>query len=509
MGHFVLDYITDSVGSRVVNIGVLITTLGPLFHFMYIIQTQLDVHYPPFIYMLGWFILPTLICLFILVPLQIGNNNFKQSNMTFVSIIWCLLLFAYEVYACFILVQFTNIPWFYFICLLASVFASIISALYYIFMLLTKSSYITHAQETAEQYQDIIPTNNDENIENDAIFESINKQHSYLRLMREFLYPSIPIMKDNYTIFYPSRIIVTMFLSVCGVIGCNEILLYYYEWSGEQLQMLDKYINTLESIDFNKRFELENIHASQQYAVHLMKAIYFMCKPISDALLLGGFIGLLFGLFGSIIIIRSYKQRIIYMRYGYNIDGKKINQYQMHDYNVWWSAKFISTVACSVVFGSVIMAVLWAVVFGLISTIDVWKLFIETDVWKYVMSYLIYYLLEYIIFQYLIIKIWFKNKVDNKYVGLIFIINDLTYIPLAILFCLIKIVQSIVICMLSFLRPDLSIFPGYLSVLDHSHLSFVSNIKLNVENENIYYQSTAVETDTDADEYNDAMQERY
>ena len=129
------------------------------------------------------------------------------------------------------------------------------------------------------------------------------------------------------------------------------------------------------------------------------------------------------------------------------------------------------------------IAVLCAVIFGFAASIDFWKAFIESGVWRYIVCILGYYLFELIIFQWLCFGKWFKGKMDNKYVSLVMIINDLTYIPLAVIFCLIRIVQLIVICLISYIRPDLSIFPGYLATLDHGHLSFVSSVRLNVERE--------------------------
>jgi len=66
----------------------------------------------------------------------------------------------------------------------------------------------------------------------------------------------------------------------------------------------------------------------------------------------------------------------------------------------------------------------------------------------------------------------------------------LTYIPLAALFCIIRIVQSIAIWLFSFIRPDLSIFPGYLAVFDHAHLAFVASVRLAVETERKFLTTT-------------------
>lgn len=174
------------------------------------------------------------------------------------------------------------------------------------------------------------------------------------------------------------------------------------------------------------------------------------------------------------------------MRYGYGIDGNKWREELNDQYPLWWSAKFISSTACSVVFGSVLIAVLTAIIYGLVSSIDIWSLFIETGMWRYVACYAGYYALDWFIFQYLVMTVWFETKMDNQWSSLLMIIDDLTYIPLAALFCVIRIIQSMLICLFSFIRPDLSIFPGYLATFDHSHLSFVSSVRLSVQYERQY-----------------------
>ena len=335
------------------------------------------------------------------------------------------------------------------------------------------------------------------------IFEKRNKNHSYLQLLFEFVYPNIPTMQDNYTIYYPSRVMVAIFLSLSGVIGCNQILVYYYIWTGEQLQKLQTYIDAFEDVNF-KRVDFEHISAAKDFSVSMMKTIYFFGKPISDALLVGSMFGLAFGIFGSFVLCRSWKQRVVHMRYSYFFNGKKFTDSDMRDYPLCWSAKFISTIACNIVFGSALMALFIALIFGVLSSIDIWESFIDSGIWKYVLGYLLYYVFEWIIFQYLIMKVWFKHGInEHKCASLILIINDLTYIPLAALFCVIKIIQSAILCIVSFMRPDLSVFPSYLSTLDHGHLVFVANARLAVQSEKNYYSLQTIIEETNEDSNDD------
>ena len=102
---------------------------------------------------------------------------------------------------------------------------------------------------------------------------------------------------------------------------------------------------------------------------------------------------------------------------------------------------------------------------------------------RYFVCLIGYYILELIIFQWLIFGKIFGEKLESKYVGIFVIINDLTYIPMAVIFCLVRMVQLIVLCLISYIRPDLSIFPGYLDTMDHGHLSFVSNVRLTMQTE--------------------------
>ena len=53
---------------------------------------------------------------------------------------------------------------------------------------------------------------------------------------------------------------------------------------------------------------------------------------------------------------------------------------------------------------------------------------------------------------------------------------------MALLF-VVRMVQLMIICLISYIRPDLSVFPMYLDTLDHGHLSFVSNVRLTAKTE--------------------------
>ena len=308
MARFAVDYIEEMVASRLVNTAVFIAMLGPLFHFIYIIQTQLDESYPPLFYMLSWFLLPSICCLLILAPMQWGNNYFETNPIysSLISIIWCLVVFGYETYSCLLLVQFSNIPWFYFLCLCASVFGAIIAAFYYIYMLLTKTSYMTYSQGMREEHKHILINNADGNHAETLRIHNNTQKRGYFSLFLEFLWPSIPTEYGNDAIFYPSRVAVTVFLSVSGVIGCNELLIYYYLYTAEQLGVLANYIDSLQSTLDESRLvnTFDTIEASISWSINMANSIYFFAKPISDALLVGSIVGLIFGIYGSYMITR-------------------------------------------------------------------------------------------------------------------------------------------------------------------------------------------------------------
>ena len=106
MAKFYMDYINEAVGSRIINGLVLIAACGPLLHWTYVIQRELNVHYPPIFYMLSWGFFPLISCIFILVPLQIGNNYFSTNNYCiYISIIWCIILFGYELASIIVLIH--------------------------------------------------------------------------------------------------------------------------------------------------------------------------------------------------------------------------------------------------------------------------------------------------------------------------------------------------------------------------------------------------------------------
>eukprot|EP01083_Nonionella_stella_P172154 589901_1 len=478
--RFFLDYIDDTVASKTVNTLSLVAVLGPLFFFLFLIQTQIDTYYAPVFYMLGWFILPSLVCLFLLVPLQLGNNNYTNTSMMMISTACCILLFAFETYTCYILVTASHIPWFYFIALFTSVLASLLSALYYIYIILANASYRTYAEEREEAFDDEIVFHGDSE-DLTALQKGI---HSYILLIRELFWPSIPYMKNNYSIAYPSRLVVTVFLSLAGVIGCNELLTYVYIWTGEQLYTLSVYIDTLEGMGAD--ITSDDAIAAHAWSIAVSKLIYTVGKPICDALLICTQIGLFCGIFGSVTLLRQWKQHMVYMRYSYGIDGKKWSVQDISDYPLRWSAKFISSVACSIIFGSVMIAFFLSVVYGLIVSVCADSVLVDSGIWRYIVCFLSYYVLESVIFGYVLMRMYCGNEMNSKYASVIMMINDLTNIPLAVLFCFVKIVQSICLCVFSFIRPDLSIFPGYLATLDHAHLSFISSVRLSVVSEANY-----------------------
>ena len=162
--------------------------------------------------------------------------------------------------------------------------------------------------------------------------------------------------------------------------------------------------------------------------------------------------------------------------------------YVKSEYPVWYSTKFISTLASYLMTASLMWTVqiaLWVTVLG---NGYLWA-YVWENSWQFILGYACYYAAEFVVVRWLILGRALTEK--NGYLKLkrlrvfrfVLVVSDLMYLPLALFFGLFRMLFWNLFCIVSYVRPDINVYPRGLESYDMGHLTFVATVRLFVERE--------------------------
>ena len=106
-----------------------------------------------------------------------------------------------------------------------------------------------------------------------------------------------------------------------------------------------------------------------------------------------------------------------------------------------------------------------------------------------ILGYALFYFVEYAIVRWLLLDRILTEKNGSlklKWINLfqfVLIMSDIGYFPLALWFGLFRMLFWNLLCILSYFRPDVNVYPRGMETWDMGHTTFVSTVRLFVERE--------------------------
>ena len=206
-------------------------------------------------------------------------------------------------------------------------------------------------------------------------------------------------------------------------------------------------------------------------------------------LVIGSVFGTIWGIYSCLITFRAWKKKVVYLRLGiqtfrFNANNKKL-------FPVWWTTRFIATMASFFATGAVLVSWLLAFVVGLLIWPPFWN-FIGMY-WQFIIGYLLYYLIDMIGLRLLLFGKFMSDennenslKQEEKihYLFKIFVVlTDFLFIPLGIFTGVVNVFLYNLIAVFKFMRPDVNIYPRGLESADYGHLTYVASVRITVERE--------------------------
>ena len=308
-----------------------------------------------------------------------------------------------------------------------------------------------------------------------------DSNNSSLYLLKQFFWPTFddPTIQ-NKTIVYTSRLYAAVYLGICGIIIIFKINLELREYLHQQIL---PHLNALKEYNNNEvtRPITNNGEQLKMFVNDVLDHFIELLSCLAEAFLYGGIIGLIAGLYASMIVFRAYKKKTLELR-----TNRLSWNYRKETYPVWYSTKFISVLTSYLITASIMFTILFVFFLTLFLDKYFWK-FIGS-IWRYIVGYVLYYFAEYVIIQWIILGSYLtengsiKSK-KTKIFQFILILDDLMYLPLAAWSGIFRMLFWLIFCFLSYLRPDINVYPQGLENWDYGHLTFVATVRLMVERE--------------------------
>ncbi|ETO10724.1 hypothetical protein RFI_26653 [Reticulomyxa filosa] len=356
--------------------------------------------------------------------------------------------------------------------------------------------------------------------------------HGNLFMLQEFFWPSVyfereeRIGQDRHTlehlskIVYPARIYGAAYLGLLGILAEAYIYRYWYRRVGNFISDVKQYKEQLEALQPPSSPMGDDADSSgQDWAVNATANTITFAEALHQGLLWGGIYSVIFGLFACILLFRAWKKKMVNLR-----KGTPLHRYEPKMFPTWATTRFMSTVASYIATGAFLnglMLCFWATMFG-------WNKF-----WNWLHGYtqMIIGYFVYVCIDHFVIKRWLLNKImvakdgsvkheHEEWFQYLLPLLDFMYLPLALLYGMYRMLNwfefylfiylfilfllllllaglgihfivlnnknRIIFALLSYLRPDLNMYPRGLENFDYGHLTFVSSIRLMVEREAVY-----------------------
>jgi len=197
-------------------------------------------------------------------------------------------------------------------------------------------------------------------------------------------------------------------------------------------------------------------------------------KPTRIAMKSATIVSSIFVVFACYLAFKVYRKREIDFRYGIRCPH--------NIYPVGRSARLVGMFAANAVFGSFLVSCMFGGVVFLLCWDKFWT-WVDTNKWTLV-SYT-----AYILFDVFVIHEWLtyykltprgKHPTKEQFVYFryfVFILESF-YIPLCFVYAAIRFTWLLLFFVLSFLRPDETMFPFAFVELDQAHVTFIATTKL-------------------------------
>eukprot|EP01083_Nonionella_stella_P268890 909277_1 len=481
-----LDYMDEIIRSRFVNTCLLISLCGPVLNWLYQLA-PMDKYGVTLILM--YFVLALAVCLFILNPAQLANKSSSNHCCQFlISLITVIALATYQITLIVINVSSTDIQYtstylyseqvFYCVSVAASVFV----IFYYIvtLMALCKNKEHTNNGFDLEKYIKLksiyhqIRIRNTQNKASDANAAALTAEEqekienrelnrSCCYLLYQFLWPSVDKehKSDAMITYYPSRLLFAIYLGLFAIIILFELQFEAHLWLHQQLDLLQSYIESIEGT------------INDEWYVLPQKAVT----------------SLVISVYSAMIMFRAWNKKLIHMRrqrptFRYNERNKR-------KYSVWYSSNLMGSITMYLVIGYIYMTITLIFLFGIFIYVYFWKITLPIY-WPLAVVFVAYYIfIDNFIFKKLLVDHTgsirkSKHEFFEKCFKLLLIINDFMNFPMALCHSVLRILSGSLFMVISYLRPDISMYPRGFKHKDMAHSAFVASIRLLIEREQEY-----------------------
>ena len=498
-----IDYLDELVRRRSINILILITIIAPLTNCIDHILELFKYDQTGMASFATYVILSICVSLLIINPIQIGNGTLSTKSEILLSVLSISSLIGYEIWLIVSLHiddfnktsnnQLITIDVYYFL----SLISGIVCFLYYIYLLFKPSKKnqefnLKKYMNLKSIYQQI------QNDNNDVIAEQINKKsnhkRNYLYLIGQFWWPHTdnPQHKNDKLItYYPSRLFFAVYLGIIGVIIIFEKIIKWRIELIHQLGVLKSYIDELQGINDSLPSFTQS---ALNWAISLMQWIYSVGHSYKDGLLFGGIMSLILSLYSGFIIFKAWNKKLIEMRRLKSNDDIVFND--KYHYSMWFTSHLVGSISIYMIIGFVFMVMSLIHIVGFVSYFIYWSLSPFPYCWPMILSFIIYYIIfEHLMFKRIIFDKQtgsFKNKASSNVTFVLFqlllFFNELMNLPLVIFFGLFRITIWSIFGIISYLRPDLTVYPKNMESFDIAHRAFIASIKLTIETEMKYLE---------------------
>eukprot|EP01083_Nonionella_stella_P000311 921_1 len=468
------DYLDDFVRSKTISICALIASSAPFtLQFVYIMN-QWPLLQQPIVYFFYWMLLAFCVYIFIIIPLQAGNKLSSTKNNMIWSALFSLLLLLFNTYNAYIswhpkgphyAIKSQETPVIiHFLSTTLSALSNLIIIIIYIAMLINYPKRCVPYYSI--KYKKLISVTRPTHVPMDMHSDrEIDKGVMYC--LKQFVWPTVE-MDDQPTV-YPSRLFAAIYIAFFGILMVFIINL-------ELLQVIDDAL-----IEFKRSIEMvDQLTKHERSSVNVVSTeMYLFGNSFYKGFMVSNVLGLVFGLYGLAIVFKAWNKKMINLR-----RNTPTFRYSKTLFPMWMTTKFMASFASYMITGSALVAYLFGLFFGVMIYPTFWEYVLKG--WQYWTGYLAYLFVEYVIIRYCIHqKIDLLDKYENAF-NVLLIVSDFMYLPIAITYGILRILIWIGFALLSYVRPDVNIYPRGLEDWDMGHATFVSFIRLLLAREQMY-----------------------
>eukprot|EP01083_Nonionella_stella_P102831 292932_1 len=478
------DYLDDFVHSRTISICALISSSGPFtvqLHFVYIMNELPQLQQPLF-YFFYWMILAFVVYIIIIIPLQVGNKLSSTNG----NMIWsasfsllCLICYSYSAYISwhpkgpgYAIESHLTPAVIHCLGAVLSAISNLIIIIKYIAMLYnincTKAS-THHVPYYKTKYKKLMSVSQATHCP--VVMHSereIDKGVMYC--IKQFVWPTVDYMETDdepppLATVYPSRLFAAIYIACFGIVMVFIVHM--------------KLLNTMDAklTEFKKSVDQITPRGSSIHSV--CTELYLFGRSFSQGFKVSNICGLSFGVYGLAIVCRSWNKKMINLR-----RNTPTFRFEKTNYPMWMTTKFMASFASWMITGSALVAYVFGLLFGAILYPTFWDHVMNG--WRYWTGYLAYFFVEFVIVRYYVHqKIDLLDKYESAFKVLL-IVSDFMYLPIAITYGMLRILIWIIFALLSYVRPDVNIYPRGLEGWDMGHVTFVSFIRLLLAREQMY-----------------------